>query len=97
MVDMNIVNNPPHYCQEGKKECIVEMEEKFGARAVIDFCLLNAYKYLYRRGVKEDNSYEQDTEKAKWYYNYAKKKMEEHNLNYNYILSQIDELLKGSM
>ena len=27
------VNHPSHYCQPGKKECIVEMEENFGADA----------------------------------------------------------------
>lgn len=65
------VNHPSHYCQPGKKECIVEMEEKFGAYAVYNFCLCNAYKYRYRAGEKDGNPQEQDLKKAEWYENYA--------------------------
>ena len=67
------VNHPSHYCQPGKKECIVEMEEKFGADAVYYFCICNAYKYRYRAGEKDGNPQEQDLKKAEWYENYADK------------------------
>lgn len=67
------VNHPSHYCKTGKKECIVEMEEKFGAYAVYNFCLCNAYKYRYRAGEKDGNPQEQDLKKAEWYENYADK------------------------
>ena len=67
------VNHPSHYQKAGRKECIVEMEEKYGIPATIGFCLMNAYKYLYRAGDKADNSYEQDRNKAKWYFDYANK------------------------
>lgn len=67
----DMVNHPKHYNSEGRKECIVEMEEKYGKEIVCTFCLTNAYKYLYRAGEKNDNPKEQDIEKAKWYYNYA--------------------------
>lgn len=66
------VDHPSHYNQEGKKECIVEMREKFGDMATYWFCKLNAYKYRYRNGTKAGNSSEQDEAKAKWYENYAR-------------------------
>ena len=67
------VNHPSHYCKAGRKECIVEMEEKYGAEATAIFCLTNAYKYLYRAGNKFGNSANQDVAKAQWYYDYANK------------------------
>lgn len=67
------VNHPSHYSKDGRKECIVEMEEYYGVNATIVFCLMNAYKYLYRAGDKADNSYEQDVKKANWYFDYANK------------------------
>ena len=67
------VNHPIHYQKAGRKECIVEMEEKYGIPATVGFCLMNAYKYLYRAGDKADNSYEQDRRKAEWYFGYANK------------------------
>lgn len=65
------VNHPKHYQKEGRKECIKEMEERFGLRETGAFALLSAYKYLYRAGEKEGNSKRQDIEKARWYFNYA--------------------------
>ena len=67
------VNHPRHYQVSGRKECIVEMEEQYGVSETITFCLMNAYKYLYRAGNKDNNSYEQDINKAKWYFDYANK------------------------
>jgi hypothetical protein len=64
------VNHPNHYNIPGRKECIVEMLEKFGKEAVITFCILNAYKYRYRHELKGGK---EDLEKAKWYDNYARK------------------------
>lgn len=65
-----MVNHPSHY-NNGKKECIIVMEEKWGKLATIAFCVLNAFKYAYRAGFKEGNSLEQDHAKANWYYNYS--------------------------
>lgn len=65
------VNHPVHYNIEGRKECIVEMEEKYGAYVTAIFCLMNSYKYLYRAGIKEGNSAEQDRAKAKWYFDWV--------------------------
>lgn len=67
------VNHPSHYAKSGRKECIVEMEEMYGAGATATFCLMNAYKYLYRAGNKEDNPVMQDKNKAQWYFDYANK------------------------
>jgi hypothetical protein len=66
-----LINHPSHYNAENRKECIVEMEEYYGAKMVAIFCLMNAYKYLYRAGMKGGNSKQQDVSKARWYYDYA--------------------------
>ena len=58
------VNHPEHYKQEGRKECIDEMIDCFGVRDVIIFCFLNAYKYLYRYPKKNG---QEDIDKAVWY------------------------------
>ena len=66
------VNHPAHYINKDGKECIDEMIEIFGVEAVIAFCKLNNFKYIWRAGLKEGNSREQDLAKAKWYENKAK-------------------------
>lgn len=60
------VNHPAHYKKNGR-ECIDVMIEKFGVKAVINFCECNEFKYRWRAGLKEGNSAEQDLAKAKWY------------------------------
>lgn len=65
------VNHPSHYSQNGRRECIEEMRIMFGDEAVRQWCILTAYKYRYRAGLKEGNSAEQDNNKAEWYLNYA--------------------------
>lgn len=57
------VNHPAHY-ETGKFECIEVMIETMGKEAVAEFCLCNAFKYLYRN--KRKNGVE-DIEKAQWY------------------------------
>lgn len=57
------VNHPSHY-ETGKFECIEVMEEAMGTEAVKNFCICNAFKYLYR--YKRKNGLE-DIKKAKWY------------------------------
>ena len=68
---MEQVYHPGHYNIPGRKECIVEMEEIYGAETTAIFCLTNAYKYLYRAGNKAGNSEEQDKSKAKFYFEYT--------------------------
>lgn len=57
------VNHPGHY-ESGKFECIEVMEETQGTEAVLDFCICNAFKYLYRH--RRKNGLE-DVKKARWY------------------------------
>ena len=56
------VNHPEHYT--GKFECIEVMIETQGIDAVLDFCICNAFKYLYRH--RKKNGIE-DLKKARWY------------------------------
>jgi hypothetical protein len=59
------VNHPSHY-ETGKFECIEVMQEVFGTEAVQNFCVCNAFKYLYRHRRKNGK---EDIEKARWYIN----------------------------
>lgn len=68
---MEYVNHPEHYQKAGRKECIEEMIDLYGRNVTAIFCLTNAYKYLYRAGQKENNSEQQDIQKARWYFNYV--------------------------
>lgn len=80
MSQINNVNHPSHYQKAGRKECIVEMEEKYGAEITAIFCLTNADKYLYRAGDKENNPAEQDLSKAKFYFAYTNKLIAKYGL-----------------
>ena len=57
------VNHPKHY-ETGKFECIDVMVETQGVEAVKNFCLCNAFKYVYR--TRRKNGLE-DVKKAIWY------------------------------
>ena len=59
------VNRPAHYTSGGI-ECIDAMQAAFGDEAVKDFCLCNAFKYLWRHHNK--NGVE-DLKKCRWYLN----------------------------
>lgn len=63
--EQDIINHPSHY-QTGKYDCIEVMEEALGKEAVKDFCLCNAFKYIYRH--KRKNGLE-DIKKAQYYIN----------------------------
>lgn len=65
MNDKDNVNHPTHY-ETGKFECIEVMLETQGIEAVQDFCICNAFKYLYRH--KNKNA-DEDIKKAIWYLN----------------------------
>lgn len=62
--EQDMVNHPPHYEGRTSMECIDVMEIAFGTEAVAHFCLLNAFKYVWRHQHK--NGLE-DLEKAMWY------------------------------
>ena len=59
------INHPDRYAG-GKFECIEVMADVFGEEAVKHFCLLNAFKYIWRQ---EKKGGVQDTKKAVWYLN----------------------------
>ena len=61
---LNNVNHPSHYT--GKYECIDVMRDVFGDEATNDFCLCNAFKYIWR--ARKKNGLE-DVKKAVWYLN----------------------------
>lgn len=61
----NPVSHPSHYTQGGI-ECIQAMEAAYGKEAVATFCLLNAFKYLWR---SEHKNGLEDIKKAEWYLN----------------------------
>lgn len=65
-VTKDVVNHPAHY-ETGKFECIDVMEEVFGSEALKEYCLINAFKYLYR--CKRKNNMVEDIKKATWYLN----------------------------
>ena len=62
--------NPDHYKSSTSLECIEAMEMIFGNEAVRDFCILNAFKYIWRW--KNKNGAE-DLNKASWYINQVDK------------------------
>jgi hypothetical protein len=72
-MDKENVNHPQHYNQSNI-ECIDAMLAAFGKEAVIDFCKINAFKYLWRAEHKEKHL--EDLQKASWYLNKAIKLLE---------------------
>lgn len=62
---VNNVEHPAHYTGTSI-ECIDAMRETQGVEAVKNFCICNAFKYLWRHGKK--NGVE-DVKKATWYLN----------------------------
>lgn len=62
--DIDNVNHPQHYT--GSIECIDAMLQQFGKEQVKSFCLLNAFKYLFRCNKKHNTPIE-DVKKAIWY------------------------------
>lgn len=62
----DIVNHPAHY-ELARYECIEVMEEVFGAEALKNYCLIAAFKYLWRCNRKGKKTL--DIKKAHWYLN----------------------------
>ena len=61
-----MVNHPSHYT--GNTECKDAMIQQFGVTEYQSFCLLNAFKYLWRCKHKHETP-EEDVRKAAWYLN----------------------------
>lgn len=66
-----MVNHPQHY-NEYDIEVIDMMERIWGLEATILFCMMNAFKYRQRMGLKPGQPIEQDLDKEKWYLKKAK-------------------------
>ena len=49
------------------------MVETYGIVATICFCIINEFKYSWRAGEKEGNSWAQDQRKGRWYLDFASK------------------------
>lgn len=58
------VNHPSHY-NNGRFECIEVMTEIFGIEATQHFCLLNAFKYIWR--CKHKGKTLEDIKKSNFY------------------------------
>ena len=78
--------NPDHYKSETSLECIETMEIIFGRDPVIDFCVCNAWKYIWRW--KNKNG-EEDLVKAGWYLSYANDRMASDVWRYNLLRRMI--------
>lgn len=61
----DVVDNPKHY-NGSKYQCIDVMQDTYGKDAILAFCKLNAFKYIYR--AEKKNGIE-DMKKAVWYLN----------------------------
>lgn len=61
----DVVNHPAHY-ENDKYQCIEVMEDIYGTEAVMNFCICNAFKYIWR--FQKKNGIE-DIRKAQWYIN----------------------------
>lgn len=59
----DMVNHPSHYTQGGI-ECIDAMVSAYGKEAVANYCIINAFKYIWRSHKKNGR---EDVKKAKWY------------------------------
>lgn len=59
----DVVNHPSHY-EVGDIQCIDAMLLTQGKESVKDFCIGNAFKYLWRHKKKNGD---EDIKKAKWY------------------------------
>ena len=62
--------NPPHYKTQ-EIECIDAMVSAFGRDAVNIYCMLNAFKYIWRNGKKEGEKNAEGIKKAMWYLRFA--------------------------
>ena len=83
--------NPDHYKNETSLECIEVMEILFDKAVVVDFCVGNAWKYIWRWKNKGGQT---DLHKATWYINRAYKILDDW-LGYPGDEARIREILKS--
>lgn len=65
--DVDPISWPAHYNQ-GSVECIDAMRSAFGDEAVENYCIVNAFKYVWRYQQKNGR---EDLKKAIWYLRFA--------------------------
>lgn len=82
---MDNVNHPKYYESECSLECIEVMRLTYGRKMVWDFCICNAFKYLWR--YKNKNGKE-DLRKAEWYIRYVEDGIEIEKGNYSITISE---------
>lgn len=63
-VKVDNVNHPSHYADHCSLECFNVMKIVLGPVGTFEFCLGNAFKYLWRHKFKNG---EEDVNKAGWY------------------------------
>lgn len=61
--------NPTYYNKKTSLECIDSMIIAFGKEAVINYCVICAYKYVWR--CENKDNFKEDLRKAQWYLNKA--------------------------
>ena len=83
------VNHPSHYNRENALECIEEMLMLYTKDEVMAFCKLNAHKYRYRAGQKEDGL--KDLKKSDWYLRKYKEILESNSFNKNNFAIKADD------
>jgi len=95
----DVVNHPAHYADSCSLECIDVMEAMFGKENTHNYCLQNAFKYMWRW--KNKNGRE-DLDKASWYANKAIELADgsglslESNIMRNRVIKLLDKVLKES-
>lgn len=73
-IDQDVIN-PSHYKNQCSLECIETMLMAFGSDKVYDFCICNAWKYMWRYQNKNGAG---DIKKARWYVEKAKELIPEY-------------------
>jgi len=66
--EFDSVVRPEHYNKDEQIECIDAMVAAYGPEAVKTYCIVNAFKYIWRFNNKGGN---EDLKKAIWYLRFA--------------------------
>ena len=67
MTNDNQTNHPDYYNTGYTTECIEAMKAEFGEDEVAIFDKLSAFKYIWRKGLKDNNPEEREKQKIEWY------------------------------
>ena len=86
----DMVNHPEHYETNGI-ECIDAMVASQGKEAVSNYCICNAFKYIWRHQHKGKSL--EDIQKAIWYLNKYVELNEDQDSKYDFTEDEIDKVL----